>query len=425
MLTTAITAFKSKWQRLTIYSGSRRLSWFAVILVFALDAYVLSLLFDGAKDAQQMVDTPYPHISRLCMNMSIGFLQEDTKEQIQSIARFAERVHENKEAAISEFNYFEVGLLPICAQIREKLIATVSDATLLSLFAKRKQEREEMEKIESNIKELKASYSDALLEKLARQKRSESILPVEASKIKWTTTEMETALTELRKNSEETQSELEHHPLILVYVAYLNALPLDSEFGKENTRYERLAFWYPLKVLAAQAGFIVPPLLLVIFWNARSIRKQQDTKILISSHLILVCAVPIFIRILFLIRDLLPNELLQWVLQTLHQWKLSFIWYYLVIFAGIAGGLLLTFVAQRTFFTAARQRVTRLRKAQCQQCGEKLRSSEQDWCEMCGAEQSAHCGNCGKKHRLLAFHCSHCGTALTATAFATNSEPSP
>jgi len=401
----------SKWQRLTTHAGAQRLSLFALVLVFALDAFILSLVFKGTADAQRLVDQPLQHITRVCLSMSAGFLQEETGEQIQSLAWFWERMAKNKDDAISEFDYSANGALPICAKIRDQLVKTISNADVSMLLGKRQLAKQEIEKIESDIRKLKDTYSDALLEKIAVQRRSESILPVEAGKIRGALDHMEAELARLRLQLTETRTVLANHPAIISYTTSLNALPLDHDFGEENERFERLLFWYPIKVIAAQAGFILPLLLLAIFWNARAIKKQQDTQIMISAHLILVGAVPILIRLLGLVRDFLPEELIYLILRTLDAWKLSFIWYYFAILASVCGGVFLIFIAQRTFFSPARQRLIRLRKAQCCKCGEKLRSSEQAWCEMCGAGQSAPCGGCGETRRLLAFHCNHCGVS--------------
>lgn len=182
-----------------------------------------------------------------------------------------------------------------------------------------------------------------------------------------------------------------------------------DDLAAEQARFNRLLMWYPLKVMAAQVVFIMPLLLLAIFWNTRAIKSNRETQIMISSHLILVASVPIVLRVLALVRDVIPDQLLERVLYTLHQWKLSFVWYYFVIIASVCAGLLLIFIAQRTLFTPARQRLTRLRKTLCGECGEKLGSREQACCEMCGASQSGTCEHCGKARRLLAFHRQHCG----------------
>jgi len=406
-----VTFFRNQWQRLTLAHPSHRLSWFAVILAFVIDAYVLSLLFDGANRTARLIDQPHPTMPEHCVNLSVAYMQADADEAISGIEWFAGRVAANRQNAIDEFNYFKSGRHPICDDIRDKLLATVDEPTLSKLFDTRRVQSEEIERMKDDIRTLKSTYSDALLEKMANQRRSDSILPVEAGKIKSTLDDMNAALNTIQKDRHETWNAIKNHPRIAAYSAYLNTLTVADAYKEDQARYERALLWYPLTVLAAQAGFLLPLLSLAIFWNRRALDRQHNTGILISSHLILVGGILIAFRLLQFIRELLPHELLQWLLYTLEQWHIGFVWYYAMIFASIAGGMALIFIAQRTLFTATRQRLARLRKALCRNCGGKLLSPEQACCEICGAGQSAPCGHCGRPRRILAFHCRHCGTS--------------
>jgi regulator of replication initiation timing len=232
------------------------------------------------------------------------------------------------------------------------MLATIGTAPIMHLAQQRRSIIEQIDKLKDDIGELKQTYSTALLEKIADQKREESILPIEAGKIKTTVDEMEAKLSTLGQRQAEVHSALASHPNVLAYIAYLNTLPIDSEFAKEAEHDERLLFWYPVKVIGAQVGFMLPLLLLTIFWNAHAIKKNHETSILISAHLILICAIPIVLRLLYFVGDLLPSHLLYRILEQLQEWRLSFLWYYFAIFASVAVGLLLIYLAQRKLFTA-------------------------------------------------------------------------
>lgn len=411
MLTAITKTIKQKWQRLTRHSGNRRLSWFALLLAFALDGYVLSLLFDGTQNAMHAVERPIHGVPRDCQFISYQFLQDESEWHFDLIATYAVAVNENKERAAQDLSNYSQRLIPLCAQMRDQWIDMVSAPAILAFAQERKQLSEQIQKIESDILKLKATYSEALLEKIAKQKRRDSILPVEATEIKSIVDEMSATLAALRQKKSASAANIIKHPKVAAYIAYLQSLPIGSEMDKETEHHERAMFWYPIKTFGAQAAFILPLLLLAIYWNAWAIKKQQDIRIIISSHLILVTAIPVLIRLLYFIRELLPEQLLYQLFELLDQMRLSFVWYYLLIFACIGVGLLAIFLAQRTLFSPARLRAIRLRKAQCQACGEKLRSGEQTWCEVCGASQAAPCRQCGQPRRLLAHYCGHCGTS--------------
>lgn len=412
MLAKIRNLIQPKWRRLTQHTA-RRLSWFALILLFALDGYILTLLFDGALNAGLMIDHADHRVSQTCASASEQLLNEELDDQADTIASFADTFSENRDKVSHDFTNDHGEIAPLCVAIRDKWITALSAALpqLLPLAKERSDQFEERRQTERSIAQLKSSYSDALLEKIAGQSRDDSILPAEANQIKGKLKTLNNTLDELRQKQQATTYAMVRQPAVATYLQYLQTAPLKAEFAKENELFARRQFWYPVKVIAAQAAFLIPLLLLAIFWNRRAIRKQQDTSILVSSHMILVCALPILLRLLDMLLNLLPHQLLFFLLERLTEWRLIFIWNYALIFACLAGGLLLIYIAQRTLFSAARLRLIRLRKAQCQACGEKLRTRDQGWCEVCGANQAAPCRQCGQPRRLLAFHCSHCGTS--------------
>ena len=414
MIKSIISSSKKKWQRLSTYSGSRRLSWFSLVLLFGLDIYVLSLTFNGIYTAAETIEIPELAISASCQRMSESFLTLDAKEKAESLYGYVLTTDYNGEDALADFDYSGRQTLPVCAQVREHLLSLVSNKELVSLFVDIAQRQREIENIRTELDELKDSYSEALLEKIAKQRREDSILPAEASQIKTIIAQKNTELTRLESKQMKVQSAIENHLQIKTYVDAIMALPLAVEFGRARQEYEQLAFWYPIKVSAVKLAFILPLLLLAILWNLRALKKQNDTQILISSHLVLVFAVPIFARLFYFMYELLPHHILGAFIAHLQELDLGFLWNYIAIFGGIGGGLLIIFIAQKTFFNQVRLRAARLRKVLCRECGEKLRSTDQACCEMCGTNQLGICPHCGQSHRLLAFHCNHCGTALTA-----------
>ena len=401
MLTRLALFFRTHWQRLTLSQSPRRLSWFSLMLVFLIDAYVLSLLFDGINRTAQLIDAPYPTMNRYCVDSTVRYLQEDPDEGIGTIEWFAGRVSESRQNAIDQFDERASGRHPMCDGARDKLLVTVSDPTLSKLFLARQQQLKEIEEIKAAISKLESTYGNALLEKMANQKRSDSIMPVEASKMKVTLDDMNAMLESTQRHRAQTFATIKEHPAIKAYTAYLQTLPVFAAYQSDQELYESARDWYPVKIFAAQTGFLLPLVLLAVLWNRRALDKHRDASIMISSHLILVGGIPIALRLLQLIRELLPENLLRWLLYKLEQWHISFLWYYGLIFASVGAGLLLIFIAQRTLFTPSRQRMRRLLKALCRSCGEKLGGSEQAWCEICGADQMAACGSCGQPHRMI------------------------
>jgi hypothetical protein len=344
--------------------------------------------------------------------MTEDFLKLDSAGKADSIRRYVFNSEENQSDWLSISRFAETETLPVCGQVRDKLHSYANNAALGSLFMDFDKRRETIASIRSAIEDIKSSYDSALLEKVAGQKREDSILPAEATSIKGSIARKTANLAELEKKQAEVRKAIESHPLIQDYIIFISKLPIASEFAAERSKFEHLSFWYPVKTFAAEAVFLLPLLLLAIVWNLRALKVQSHLQTLISSHLILVCAIPIFGRILYFVYELLPHRLLASLIATLESLNLGFLWNYVAIIGGIGVGVVIIVIAQRTFFSPARQRSARLRKLLCCECGEKLNSADQVWCEFCGTNQLAVCPHCGKPHRLLAYHCNHCGGAL-------------
>lgn len=405
--------FGKQWDRLTNYSGTQRLSTFALILLFGLDLFVLGMLFNGMQDVSGRIPTPQSGISSECENMTEGFQKLNPRERADRLKiYFTAQSADDLERKLGI--YERQPLIPLCEQLHEKLFSYVGNRPLGDVFRQSDQVREKISTVQSEINSLKASYDSALLEKIAGQKREVSILPAEAGKIKERIAQNENELENLHAQENRLEQSIEQHALIGEYTSFIEKSPYVADFAKERERYARLAYWYPVKVLLAEIAFLLPLLLLAVVWNARVLKSQNNSQVLISSHLILVCLVPIFSRIVYFFYELLPHQLISELIDWLNQLNLGFIWRYVAIIGGIAVCLAVIVVAQKTVFSPARTRAIRLRKLLCRACGEKLHSVEQTCCEFCGTRQTVDCPHCLKTHRSLANFCRHCGGANTA-----------
>ena len=404
-----------KWQRLTHYSGTQRLSKFALVLLFGLDVFVLGMLFNGMEDVSSRINYPASAISSECEQMTEGFQKQKPNERVESIKRY---VTVQSEEYLRSWATVppQVRPLPVCEQLHAKLTAYIGDAALSELFHQQDQLREELSGTQTRIHELKHSYDSALLEKIAGQKREDSILPAEASKVKGQLEQFNATLQAQQNEAAQLQQALEQHAQVKAYADFINALPYPSAFVQERARYARSEFWYPFKTLTAQVAFLLPVLILALLWNAKVLRSQNGPQVLISSHLILVCLVPVFARVVYFFYELLPHQLLAELIVWLNQLNLGFIWRYVVIIGGILTCVIVIIIAQKTVFSPARLRTLRLRKVQCRECGEKLQSAEQACCEFCGTRQIEACAHCGQPRRMLAFFCNHCGGANAGAA---------
>lgn len=415
MLGKSRNILKEHWLRLSTYSGSRRLSLFSLVLLISLDIFVLGLLFRGMQEATITIRYPELRISDSCRAMTEGFLQLNASDKADSFRKYV-LSGGNYGYERSDYTYQQV--IPLCDKVSERLHSYENNPSLRKLFLDFDAKNKALLSIDSEVQRLKDSYDTALLEKVAGQKREDSILPAEATKIKGLIEIKLAEAAELEKGLADIHNRLENHQIIQEYSGFVRELPYEAAFSKAQAEYDHLSFWYPIKVLIVEVLFLLPLLLLATIWSRRAMRMQNHSQVLISSHLILVFIAPIFIRIAYFAYELLPHHILVNVLARLEELNLGFVWYYASIIGGICAGLIIIYIAQRTYFSAARQRSLRLRKTLCHHCGENLRSADQEWCEFCGRNQLGECGQCGKPHRILAYHCHHCGNSFDTSKLA-------
>src|SRR5690606_7517932 len=83
----------------------------------------------------------------------------------------------------------------------------------------------------------------------------------------------------------------------------------DEEAIREALRSSH--FWFPVKVLLMQLSFLLPLLIGFYFWFNRSLKKGRGIQTLISSHLLVVTAIPVALKLFWMIYDILPKRLLK------------------------------------------------------------------------------------------------------------------
>ncbi|WP_374359933.1 hypothetical protein [Pseudoduganella danionis] len=347
--------FPRLWSRLSRRNSAQPLSRFALIVLFALDIFVLVEMMDGLTHSARLIERPRNQITRECAEVSLEFVQLDASARLNSIGTYL-APHSEERARLARDFGLHPSPLKTCQTLYSLFLATINNEELIALYGDFQGRSAAIRATEEKIADLKKSYQAALLEKVARQSRRDSILPASASDTKNHKARFENELGALQAQQASTKAALESHPVLLAYPEKVKALLAAGELQQAQRKFEHEVFTYPFRVVAIQIGFMLPLLLLAAFWNVRAIRRQDDNKILVSSHFMLVCMIPIFVRVLQFVYELLPNYMMETILIQLEQTNLMFLLNYGVILAGLGGGLLLIFIAQRTYFKPARRR---------------------------------------------------------------------
>ena len=170
----------------------------------------------------------------------------------------------------------------------------------------------------------------------------------------------------------------------------------------------RLNFWYPVRKLGMEMLFLLPLFLVFYAWNARSIARDRPFQTLVSSHLLVVAAIPAIFKLIELVYDILPRKLLRDIIEFLESFKLVAIWHYLLIGAAILAALALIYLFQRKLFSREKMMQRRIARGQCQDCGLRL-AADSRYCTACGADQYRTCASCHQLTHVHGKYCRACG----------------
>lgn len=167
-------------------------------------------------------------------------------------------------------------------------------------------------------------------------------------------------------------------------------------------------FWYPALRLGMEMLFLLPLLAAFWFWNAKSVAGGRPFQTLVSSHLLVVVVIPVFLKVAELVYDIIPRKLLRQLIELLESLKLVAIWHYLVIGAAIFTALALIYLFQKKLFSREKLLQRRIAKGLCQDCGQHLPADSRH-CPACGAAQYRICGECGEPTHVHGRYCKACG----------------
>jgi RNA polymerase subunit RPABC4/transcription elongation factor Spt4 len=131
-----------------------------------------------------------------------------------------------------------------------------------------------------------------------------------------------------------------------------------------------------------------------------------------NSHLLVVAFIPIFVKIINSIIDIIPKYLIKQIFDFLEKMNLIAIWYYVVVFISILIALFIIYIIQKKFFNKERLLERRLLHWECLNCGKHLPIWSKS-CPICGTKQLKKCKNCGNETFANGKFCKECGNELT------------
>lgn len=388
--------------RLLSISGKEPLSKMSLVVILALDIFVVSMIFAGLSDHSALLTSPYEHMPSVCRTAIVekSWVGEERIDQIQKLILAPENSY--RYGTRDRLDPEEVNKThPSCQQLLGSIRSIKGEKEVVQLFRNRKAAQQKRQKLNQAFKKSKDVYDTNLLENIA-EKSENSAVPAISSRSR----ELSLQINELSQNLTGLTKSIETHPAVERFTEKLQQLQKDKPSIVSDIK--RFDFWYPIKELAWQFLFLIPLCGLFYFWNKRSINNKSSLQILISSHLLVVSFIPVFFKILKLILDIIPHRILESLFNLLVSLRIIAIWHYVIILLAIILALVAIYLIQKKLFSSQKIMEKRLIKGACYSCGKKLPNLYQN-CPFCGKNQLKNCSQCGEPTFIAAPFCIHCG----------------
>ncbi|NOU36854.1 MAG: zinc ribbon domain-containing protein [Kiritimatiellaceae bacterium] len=389
--------------RLTSVSKEEPLNKLSLATIIILDLFILTLVFTGLNEHTQQLTTAAEYMPPEAQSI---FIDQEWSS--------ANRISELQPLILSDRNNYKyryegrfeertIKLMHPASRTFYQQVKTLSqDKELHTLFLSRQKYVEERKKTEIAFDEAKRSYDTQLLENIANATAGT------ANAISTTARQYAQKIDQLSGEIRTTEQKINSQPDI--QKLWVLITPDDIAREKIVSDYKHFQFWFPLKELGWQLVFLLPIFGIFYAWSARSVKNDNPIQTLIASHLLVIASLPIILKIIELVVDIIPKHFFKHlfnILQTLH---LMALWHYFVIFFAIIVGLSLVYFIQRKVFDKQKMMQKRLMKNACISCNKRLPPCAK-FCPFCGTRQLEECTACKQETPSGGPCCIHCGTS--------------
>jgi hypothetical protein len=395
-----IVEFKT---RLTSVSKEEPLNKLSLTTIIILDLFILTLVFTGLDEHTQQLTTAAEYMPPAAQSIFINqaWSSANRISELQPLI-LSDRNNYNYRYE-SPFEERKTKLMHPSGRMFYQQVKELSqDKELRALFLSRQNSVEEREKTEDAFDQAKKSYDTQLLENIANAAAGA------ANATSTTARQYAQKIDKLTGEIRAIEQKINAQPGI--QKLWVLITPDDLARGKIVSDYKHFQFWFPLKELGWQLIFLLPIFGIFYAWSVRSVKNDNSIQTLIASHLLVIASLPIILKVIELVVEIIPKHFFKKlfnILQTLH---LMALWHYFVIFAAIIIGLSLVYFIQRKVFNKQKMMQKRLMKGACTICNKKLPPGA-TFCPFCGAGQRTVCAACGKETPVGGSHCILCGAS--------------
>lgn len=388
---------------LTRLNDQEPMTKLALAIIILLDLFILAIIFGGLNDHTDQLTSPDEYFPTQCRQV---FITQDWTQ--------ANKITKLQQLVLTDYNNYSyrhespfeqskiAKMHPLCSEFYEKIRLIAGNGALKNLFVERQQAAKKKDELVKQYDKENEVYDTKLLENIAGQDNGELSSMANFMKAKGR------EIDRLKGQLEELNGRIDRDALVKDF--WELARPGDAvrreSLVRDLNRFEKI---YLFRELLWQLLFLLPLLVVFCLWHAKSIKKTRNIQGLISAHLIVVVSIPILIKVVEVVLELVPFHFFKDLFAVLERWHIIALWHYLVIILAIGVALFCVFIIQKKLCSRESLYKKRLSKGACYVCGKTLPEKKTVACPFCGAKQLQKCTGCGADTYIAGKFCTNCG----------------
>jgi hypothetical protein len=395
----------SKFSSKTNTINNQPLNKISLIVIILVDIFILINVFTGLDHISQWYLSPnlvYPCYSDWKNYRDSKVTDRDYQNIVSSINRSPYQLTWYKEYQLVEQEHLGQ-VSPICLDYAKQLdlINNPANKTIINTI---NQQESEISSLKDANAQIKKEYDSTLLEKIAQQKRSQSINTVSAEKAKQQLEKNNQDITNLNQQKNKLKAELINKE---ESSKFLSLLKTDNTFKEVESKYQQANFWYPTIQLVFQTLFLLPLIIIALVIHSFAQRKSYGLVALITWHLLVIFSIPLIIKVFeFLQFGVIFSWLFTIVTYLFGRLLFLINLFYILIIPVLGFGLIKFF--QKAVFNNKVQFAQRVQLSQCMNCGKKINIHDA-YCPHCSYYQYLECPNCHNLTYKNLPYCRSCG----------------
>ncbi len=379
------------------------LSKLSLVVIIALDFFILIVLFNGLSDHTEQLTAPYEYVPYECRDVYVNndWTESDRLDELQPLVLSGyENISYRYKGVLDQAD--TTIMHPTCAELYNAIKSIADNDALKALFVERKLLQNQRSEINRELSSNRSTYNTSLLEDIAERRARDEGLSAISSRSR--------QLSDSQNAVQEEIDKLDHKLNTAAPISTLwKAISRDPKTREALIAdYKHYQYWYVLKKLLWQMLFMLPLFFAFYFWSSHSVKRQRTIQTLIASHLLVVSTIPIILKVSELVLDLIPHHFFKKLFELLEKLHLIAIWHYLIILATVAAALFVIYLIQKKLFNQHRIYQRRLMKGLCYACGLQLHANT-EYCSFCGEHQMKTCSSCNGTTPAKADFCTKCG----------------